>query len=109
MLGQDAGFKVAQGWPGVDAELADQAVTDFGTGLQGLGLAPGPIQRQDAQFPQALAQRVLPAPCLQSGGEPAVGGPHPGLSGPGSPPAAVATPPRTGSWSRARSASKKPA
>jgi hypothetical protein len=37
-------------------------ITDFGKGAQRLGLPPGPVQGEDQQLPQALAQRVLPAP-----------------------------------------------
>jgi hypothetical protein len=64
VLGQDAGLEIAQGRARVDAELVGQVVADFGVGAQGLGLAAGPVQGEDEQLPQALAQRVLPAQCL---------------------------------------------
>ena len=44
-------------------------ITDFGVGAQGLGLASAPVQGEDEQLPQALAQRVFPAQHLQLGGE----------------------------------------
>ena len=36
---------------------------------QGLGLPSAPVQGQDEQFPQALAQRVFPAQRLQFAGQ----------------------------------------
>ena len=69
--------------PGVDAELAGQAVTDFGVGAQRLGLPSALVQGDDAQFPEALAERVLAAPRLQFGGELAVAAQHQVSSGPG--------------------------
>ena len=83
MLGQDAGLQVAQRGTGVDAEFAGQAVADVGVGGQGLGLAPGPVQGQDEQLPEPLAQRVRPAPGFQFGGELAVAAQRQVGSGPG--------------------------
>ena len=51
--------------PGVDAQLAGQAITDFCVGAQGLGLPPAAVQGEDEQLPQALAERVFPAQRLQ--------------------------------------------
>ena len=51
ILGQDPGLQFAQRRPGVDAQLADQAVADFGVGAQGVGLPPGPVEREDKQLP----------------------------------------------------------
>ena len=76
ILGQDPGLEFPQGRPGVDAQLIDQAITGFGVGAQGLGLPSGPVQGQDEQLPQALAQRVLPAARLQLAGELPVAAQH---------------------------------
>ena len=65
VLGQDAGLEFPQGRPGVDAELTDQTITDFCVGAQGLGLPSAPVQGENEQLPQALAQRVFPAQRLQ--------------------------------------------
>ena len=37
----------------------------FGVGAQGLGLAPGPVQGEDQQLPQPLAQRMFATQSLQ--------------------------------------------
>ena len=71
------------GRPGVDAQLVGQAVADFGVGVQGVGLPPGPVEREDEQFPQALAQRVLAALRLQLAGELPVAAQHQVRSGAG--------------------------
>ena len=83
ILGQYPGLQFAQGRPGVDAQLADQAIADFGVGAQGVGLPPGPVEREDEQLPQPLAQRVLPAVRLQLAGELPVAAQHQVRSGPG--------------------------
>ena len=82
ILGQDSGLEVPQGRAGVDAQVADQAITDFCVGAQGFGLPSGPVQGEDAQLPQALAQRVLPAQRLQFAGEFPVTAQHQVSSGP---------------------------
>ena len=42
ILGQDPGLEFPQGQAGVDAQLVDQAITDFGVGAQGLAaVRPG--------------------------------------------------------------------
>jgi hypothetical protein len=66
-MGQDAGLEFPQGRSGVDAQLADQTITDFCVGTQRLGLPSAPVQGEDEQLPQALAERVFPAPRLQLG------------------------------------------
>jgi hypothetical protein len=69
VLGENAGLEFLQGRAWVDAHLADQTLTDFGIGAQSLRLPAGPVEGEDEQLPQALAERVLPAQCLQLGGE----------------------------------------
>jgi hypothetical protein len=76
VLGQDAGFEVAQGGARVDAELVGEPGADAGVGGEGVGLAAGPVQGQDEQFGQAFAKRVLAAPGLQFGGKPGVTAQH---------------------------------
>ncbi len=76
ILGQDPGLEFPQGQAGVDAQLVDQAITDFGVGAQGLGLPSGPVQGQDEQLPQALAQRVLPTQLFQFAGQLPVAAQH---------------------------------
>ena len=83
ILGQDPGLEFAQGRPGIDAQLAGQAVPDFGVGAQGVALPSGPVQGQDEQLPQPLAQRVLPALRLQLAGQLPVAAQHQVRSGPG--------------------------
>ena len=69
VLGQDAGLELPQRRARVQAQLLDQAITDFGVGAQGLGLPSAPVQGEDEQLPQALAQRVFPAQRLQFAGQ----------------------------------------
>ena len=68
-MGQDAGLELPQRRAGVEAQLVDQAITDLGVGAQGLGLPSAPVQGEDEQLPQALAQRVFPAQRLQFAGQ----------------------------------------
>jgi hypothetical protein len=65
LVGQDAGLEFPQGRAGVDAELAGQVIADSRVGAQGLGLPSAPVQGQDEQLPQALAERVFLAARLQ--------------------------------------------
>ena len=72
-----------KGCAGFDAQLVDQTSTDFCVGAQGLGLPSVPVQDEDEQLPQALAQRVFPAQRLQFAGELTVAPQAQVSSGPG--------------------------
>ena len=49
----------AQLRPGLDADLVDEHPARLAVGLERLGLAAGPVQREHALPVQPLAQRVL--------------------------------------------------
>ena len=59
------GFELSQGWARVDPQFVNQVGTGVAVGAQCLGLTSGPVQGENKQFPQVLAQRVLAAQRLQ--------------------------------------------
>ena len=58
-MAENGALELSELLAGLDPELLDQRLASGSVGLQRLGLAPGTVERQHAQSPQPLAQRML--------------------------------------------------